>query len=74
MAKYAFNVWETSKYQIIFDADSREHARQILNATRNLDELPNASQKWIKGNEDWDVALLEEVDEDGKPTKESNNE
>jgi len=74
MAKYAFNVWETSKYRIIFDADSREQARQILNATRNLDELPNVSQKWIKGNEDWDVAVFEEVDEDGKPIKESNNE
>jgi hypothetical protein len=71
MPKYTFDIWETSKYQVIFDADSKEDARKILNATRNLDELPNVEQKWIKGNEDWDVIMMQEVKEDETNNKEN---
>jgi hypothetical protein len=64
MPKYAFTIWEESKYAIVFEADSLEHAKELaqdnLDNECNADELPNAERFFRKGDENW---LIEEMEE-----------
>lgn len=68
MPKYNITIWEESKYNVSFEADSLEHAKQL--AQKNLDEiadadsLPNAERYFRSGNETWEIETLTEVKED----------
>jgi len=64
MPNYNLTIWEQAKYNITFEADSLEHAKQL--AQENLDEiadgdsLPNAVRFFRSGNETWEIDEIEE--------------
>ncbi len=65
MPKYSFNFWEESKWGITFEADSLEHAKQLMNEAQEVegvDELPEVERFFKKGDETWDYETLKEVE------------
>ena len=64
MPKYNFTIWEENKYNLTFEADSLEHAKQLaqenLEEIADADSLPNAERYFRKGDETW---LIEEMEE-----------
>lgn len=72
MPKYAITMWQTAKYQVIFDADNLQDAKAFLNGKTTVNELQECEVIFIKGTEDIDPLSIEEVPEN--KTKESNNE
>jgi hypothetical protein len=66
MPKYSFNFWEESKWAITFEADSLEHAKQLMNEAEEVegvDELPEVERFFKKSNEIWDYETLAEVED-----------
>ncbi len=63
MPKYTFVVWEEAKYAVTFEADSEEHARELLDDTLNVDDLPDAERVFVKGSEHWETDVLWEKDD-----------
>jgi hypothetical protein len=66
MPKYSFNFWEESKWSITFEADSLEHARQIMEFAEqeaDVDLLPEVERFFKKGDETWDYETLAEVED-----------
>ncbi len=51
MAKYAITMWQTAKYEIVFDADTIEDAREFLNGKTNVNELQDCDIIFVKGTE-----------------------
>ena len=65
MPKYSFTFWEESKWAIVFEADSPEHAKKLLAEAEysdGVDELPEVQRFFKKGNEIWDTDTLTEVE------------
>ena len=65
MPKYSFNFWEESKWGITFEADSLEHAKQLMDEAQEIegvDELPEVERFFKKSNEIWDYETLAEVE------------
>jgi len=65
MPKYSFNFWEESKWGITFEADSLEHAKQLMDEAQEVegvDELPEVERFFKKSNEIWDYETLTEVE------------
>jgi hypothetical protein len=64
MPNYNLTILEYSKYNVKFEADSLEHAKQL--AQENLDEisdadsLPNAERYFRQGNETWEIDEIQE--------------
>ena len=66
MPKYSFNFWEESKWGITFEADSLEHAKQLMNEAQEVegvDELPEVERFFKKSSETWDYETLAEVED-----------
>lgn len=64
MPKYTFVIWEESKYAVTFEADSEEHARELLDDVYSEEELPNVESVFVKGHTHWDTKVLWEKKED----------
>ena len=63
MPRYAFNLWEESKWAISFEADSLEHAKELLQEAEedmSIDDLPEMERYFRKGSENWDIETLQE--------------
>lgn len=63
MPKYAFTLWEESKWGIMFEADNLEHAKQLLTEAEeemDVESLPYVDRFFIKGDEFWDIESLQE--------------
>lgn len=63
MAKYSFNFWEESKWSITFEADTLEHAKQLIAQAQeesDIDLLPQIEKHFKKGDETWDTETLTE--------------
>ena len=66
MPKYSFNLWEETKSVITFEADSIEHAKQLMEEAEeemDLEWLPGFEKYFKKGDETWDIETLTEVKE-----------
>lgn len=67
MPKYTFHLWEEIKWAITFEAKDLQHAKELaqknLEDVANADDLPNAERYFLKGDEKWDLARLEEEKE-----------
>jgi hypothetical protein len=68
MPKYVFSYWEESKYAIEFEADSLEHAKELMKEAYevecNVEELPEMERHYNKGDETWDFESLTELPEE----------
>jgi hypothetical protein len=67
MPRYSFNLWEETKSVITFEADSLEHAKELLQEAEQemgVDELPEIKRYFQKGDETWDTETLAEIKED----------
>lgn len=62
MPKYQFTEHEYTKRIITFEADSLEHAKELMDEMLDVDDLPNSQKFWKSGETDWDTP--EEVKED----------
>jgi hypothetical protein len=60
MPKYSFNFWEETKWGVVFEADNLEHAKELMEETLNVDDLPNVEKFFKKGDETWDTETLQE--------------
>lgn len=64
MPKYSFNFWEETKWGVVFEADSLEHAKELMEESLNVDDLPNVEKFFKKGDETWDTETLQEEKEE----------
>ncbi len=62
MPKYQFVEHEYTKNIITFEADSLEHAKELLNEMLDWADLPESEKFWKSGETDWETP--EEVKED----------
>jgi len=62
MPKYQFVEHEYTKSIIIFEADSLEHAKELMEDIIDVDDLPNSEKFWKSGETDWETP--EEVDDE----------
>jgi hypothetical protein len=65
MPKYSFVFWEESKWGISFEADSLEHAKQLMDEAQEVEgiqNLPEMEQFFKSGDETWDYETLKEVE------------
>jgi hypothetical protein len=65
MPKYSFVFWEESKWGISFEADSLEHAKQLMDEAQEVEgiqNLPEMEQFFKSGDETWDYETLMEVE------------
>lgn len=53
MPRYKFIQREENTAIVSFDADSLEHAQELMDAVMDADELPNSEVYWKNGNTDW---------------------
>jgi len=63
MPKYSLNYWEEGKYGIVFEADSPEHAKELLDDILDVDDLPQVEKYFKKGDVYFDIDTLAEVEE-----------
>jgi hypothetical protein len=66
MPRYSFNFWEEQKWGITFEADSLEHATQLMEEAQvaeGVEDLPDMERFYKKGDETWDYETLTEVEE-----------
>lgn len=54
MPKYQFVEHEYTKNIITFEADSLEHAKELMEDMIDVDYLPNSEKFWKSGETDWD--------------------
>lgn len=54
MAKYQFVEHEYTKNIVIFEANSLEHAKRLMEDTMDVYDLPNSEKFWKSGETDWD--------------------
>jgi hypothetical protein len=68
MPKYGFQWWEEAKYYIEFEADSLEHAKELMkeacDVECDIEALPEMEQIFLKGDETWDFETLAEKPEE----------
>jgi hypothetical protein len=67
MPRYAFNLWEESKWTVSFNADNLEHAKELLLEAQeetSVEELPDVERYFRKGDEFCDTESLQEMKED----------
>lgn len=67
MPRYAFNVWEESKWAVSFEADDLEHAKELIQEAEedmDLEWLPGMERYFRKGDEIWDMETLQEMKEE----------
>jgi len=62
MAKFAFNIYETQKFQVIIDAKDLADARQQIREATLKDDLSNFEQRFVSSNENWDTVELTQLD------------
>jgi len=63
MPKFSIRVYEQTQYIIEFNADSLEHAKELLDAQpMDETELPDGTKYWRKGSDDWDLTTLSETE------------
>ena len=62
MPRYSLNYWEEQKWGISFEADSLEHAKELLDDTLDVDELPEVEKYFKKGDVNFDIDTLAEED------------
>jgi hypothetical protein len=65
MPKYSFVFWEESKWGISFEADSLEHAKQLMDEAQEVEgiqNLPEMEQFFKSGDETWDYETLTEIE------------
>jgi hypothetical protein len=65
MPKYSFVFWEESKWGISFEADSLEHAKQLMEEAQEVEgiqNLPEMEQFFKSGDETWDYETLREIE------------
>jgi hypothetical protein len=65
MPKYSFVFWEESKWGISFEADSLEHAKQLMDEAQEVEgiqNLPEMEQFFKSGDETWDYETLREIE------------
>lgn len=62
MPKYQFVEHEYTKNIITFEADSLEHAKELMDEMLDVDDLPNSEKFWKSGETDWDAPV--EIKED----------
>jgi hypothetical protein len=55
MPKYQFVEHEYTKNIITFEADSLEHAKELMDEMLDVDDLPNSEKFWKSGETDWDT-------------------
>jgi hypothetical protein len=54
MAKYQFVEHEYTKNIITFEADSLEHAKELMGEMLSHEDLPNSEKFWKSGETDWE--------------------
>lgn len=64
MAKYAITMWQTEKYEIIFDAENLESAKAFMNRKTKVSDYAGAEIVFIKRNEDIDPWTIKEITND----------
>ena len=62
MAKFAFNIYETQKFQIIIDAIDVADARKQIREATLKDSLDGFEQRFVSSNEQWDTIELLQLD------------
>jgi hypothetical protein len=65
MPKYSFVFWEESKWGVSFEADSLEHAKQLMDEAQEVEgiqNLPEMEQFFKSGDETWDYETLREIE------------
>jgi hypothetical protein len=55
MPRYTVKVHEYSTYIVQFDADSLEHAMELVDDAMDTDDLPESEKFWKNGSTDWDT-------------------
>jgi hypothetical protein len=63
MPKYAFTLWEESKWGISFEADNIEHAKELFAQAEeemDVETLPEIERFFVKGDEFWDIETLQD--------------
>lgn len=69
MAKYAITMWQTEKYEIVFDADDLDGAKAYMNRKTKVSQFADAEIVFVKRDEDIDLWSIKEI----TTTKEGNN-
>jgi hypothetical protein len=54
MPKYTFRQYETTTHIVQFEADSLEHAKELMDEVFDVDDLPESEKFWKNGQTDWD--------------------
>jgi hypothetical protein len=54
MPRFRFVEHEYAKCIVDFDADSLEHAQELMESVMDADELPNSTRYWKNGDTTWD--------------------
>ena len=55
MPKYQFVEHEYTKNIITFEADSLEHAKELMEDIIDVDDLPESEKFWKSGETNWDT-------------------
>ena len=61
MAKYAITMWQTEKYEIVFDAENLESAKAFMNQKYKVEHFDGADIIFIKRDEDIDPWTIKEI-------------
>lgn len=61
MAKFQFVEYEYIKHVITFEADSIDHAKELMDEAFGEDDLPNGEKYWKNGSTEW--VELKEIEE-----------
>jgi len=55
MPKFQFVEHEYTKNIITFEADSLEHAKELMDDMIDVDDLPESEKFWKSGETNWDL-------------------
>lgn len=55
MSRYTVRVSEQSTYIVQFEADSLEHAMELVDNAMDVDDLPESEKFWKNGSLDWET-------------------
>lgn len=70
MPRFRFVYWEEAKYFVEFDADNLEQAKELIDGSVDVDDLPNVEKNWRKGSEELDAGSLTQITEDESENEE----
>lgn len=57
MPKYQFTEHVYERYIVVFEADSLEHAQEIMDDVMSIDDLPNSERFFRKGETEWETPI-----------------